>query len=333
VGRHASAIEMLYFAGFEEDLGESGNDPGLLFSGDVTTAPGFMRVLEAINSVLDDVSAKLPSSTKAEIRKGSTSQAQADSVAPAARSGTTMAAETRAEHLPSRDQRRQRVAALTEQRLRDPRAYREQALARAPVSRGSGGQILRRPQQRSSEAAQPSRRSKHFTLSDIEQMRIADEIAGTPSYADEYVREKQNEPANDYSTLVARSYDPELVARQALDLTNRYRATKGLPPCRWHPGIAAIAARHAQQMATGAMPFSHDGFDERVRAFPVPQRGAGENLAFNSGVASVAQTAVDGWIKSPGHEKNLRGSWNLCGIGAARSSTGAWYLTQLFALV
>eukprot|EP00812_Abedinium_dasypus_P015537 NODE_9170_length_351_cov_243.486486.p2 GENE.NODE_9170_length_351_cov_243.486486~~NODE_9170_length_351_cov_243.486486.p2 ORF type:complete len:62 (+),score=14.95 NODE_9170_length_351_cov_243.486486:3-188(+) len=58
----------------------------------------------------------------------------------------------------------------------------------------------------------------------------------------------------------------------------------------------------------------------------------GENLALNSGVASVAQTAVDGWIKSPGHEKNLRGRYNLCGIGTARSANGTFYLTQLFAL-
>jgi len=287
---------------------------------------------------LDDVSTKLPALIKTENGNSSTaSSAKAKSPAPDAGSGangTAIAAQLRTEHQASRDQRRQRIAALTEQRLRDPRAYWEQALARAPVSRGSGGLILRRPQQsQSSEAAQLSRRSKHFTLSDIERMRISDEIAGTPSYANEYIREKHSGPANDYSTLVARSYDPELVARQALDLTNRYRASKGLPPCRWHPGVVVIAARHAQQMATGAMPFSHDGFDERVSAFPVPQRGAGENLAFNSGVAAVAQTAVDGWIKSPGHEKNLRGTWNLCGIGAAQSSTGTWYLTQLFALV
>jgi len=84
-------------------------------------------------------------------------------------------------------------------------------------------------------------------------------------------------------------------------------------------------------MASGTMPFSHDGFDERVRMFPVAHRGAAENLALSKGVAEVAEVAVDGWIKSPGHEKNLRGAFNQCGIGAARASDGTFYITQLFA--
>merc|ERR1719159_889762 len=162
-------------------------------------------------------------------------------------------------------------------------------------------------------------------------MRIADEIAQMPSYADDYVRTHQSTPATSYSELVSRSYDGELISRQALDGTNRYRASKGLPPCRWHAGIARIAAEHAASMASGAAPFSHDGFNARVSRFPA-QRGAGENLALSSGVADVAGTAVDGWIKSPGHEKNLRGNWNVCGIGTARSANGTFYTTQLFAL-
>merc|ERR1719159_881202 len=105
-------------------------------------------------------------------------------------------------------------------------------------------------------------------------MRIADEIAQMPSYADDYVRNHQSTPATSYSELVSRSYDFELVARQALDGTNQYRASKGLAPLRWHDGIARIAAEHASQMASGAMPFNHDGFNERVRAFPVVHRSA-----------------------------------------------------------
>jgi uncharacterized protein YkwD len=163
-------------------------------------------------------------------------------------------------------------------------------------------------------------------------MRVDEEIANTPSYADEYVRAKHNEPVHDISSLVFRSYDPELLARKALDLTNRYRASKGLTPCRWHEGIARIAADHASHMASGRATFSHDGFDERVKAFPLVHRSAAENLAYNKGVSNVAETAVDGWIKSPGHEKNLRGAFNLCGIGVAQASDGSFYLTQLFAM-
>lgn len=128
-----------------------------------------------------------------------------------------------------------------------------------------------------------------------------------------------------------RGYDPELISRQALDGTNRYRATKKRVPLRWHPGIAAIAAAHAQQMASGQMPFSHDGFNQRAASFPVAHRSAAENLALNKNVAAVAKCAVDGWIQSPGHEKNLVGNFLWCGIGTARSADGTFYLTQLFA--
>ncbi|CAJ1460000.1 unnamed protein product [Effrenium voratum] len=43
------------------------------------------------------------------------------------------------------------------------------------------------------------------------------------------------------------------------------------------------------------------------------------NLAWNSGVADAARAAVEalwmGWIKSPGHRKNLLGAFDLCGLG------------------
>jgi len=160
-------------------------------------------------------------------------------------------------------------------------------------------------------------------------MRVQSEIDGMPSYAQEYQRGQRS--AASYGEMVSRSYDPELIARQAMDGTNGYRASKGLAPLRWHDGIAKIAREHAEQMARGEMPFSHDGFNARVSRFPVAHRAAGENLALNSGVADVAGCAMDGWIKSPGHEANLRGHWNLCSIGVARSSNGTFFLTQLFA--
>merc|ERR1719229_1500962 len=113
-------------------------------------------------------------------------------------------------------------------------------------------------------------------------MRVQTEISNMPNYADEYRRNAHAEPVHEYSRLVDRSYDPELISRQALDGTNKYRASKGLPPCRWNAGIARIAAEHAAQMASGAAPFNHDGFNARASAFPVAHRGAAENLALNS---------------------------------------------------
>jgi len=48
-------------------------------------------------------------------------------------------------------------------------------------------------------------------------------------------------------------------------------------------------------------------------------------------MSSVAKVAVDGWIQSPGHRKNLlHAQMVYCGIGVYQNSAGAWYLTQLF---
>ncbi|CAJ1385815.1 unnamed protein product, partial [Effrenium voratum] len=225
--------------------------------------------------------------------------------------------------------RSQHVAALTEMRLKDPRAFRD---LHSRANPSVGVWILSPPSLPAAPAAlAPSRRSQHFTLSDLEKMRVEEEIAGMPSYAEQYRREHQATSATNYSELVERGYDPELLARQALDGTNGYRASKGLAPLQWHDGIARIAREHAQQMSSGAAPFSHDGADQRFRAYPVAHRSAAENLALNNGISDVAGAAVKGWINSPGHERNLSGQFKLCGIGVARASNGTFYLTQLFA--
>ncbi|CAL1157815.1 unnamed protein product [Cladocopium goreaui] len=44
-----------------------------------------------------------------------------------------------------------------------------------------------------------------------------------------------------------------------------------------------------------------------------------------------SSTISEGWIKSPGHRKNLEGAFDLCGIGVAQASTGEFFFTQLFA--
>jgi len=122
------------------------------------------------------------------------------------------------------------------------------------------------------------------------------------------------------------------VSRAAFDATNRYRATKGLAALEWSDGIAAVAARHAEGMASGQQSFSHVGFRSRAAQFPMAYASAGENLARCPPSDDLAGCAANGWINSPEHEENLVGSWTWCGIGTARSANdGNFYFTQLFA--
>lgn len=315
VGQHQPALLLLRYAGFE-DLHESG-DACLIFNGS-PESPAFLAVYDALKGLGEEFPA--PGTSVASGGKGKPKAHPAANKASAARPSAAL-------HLQARNERKGHIADLTEERLRDPRGFRERARAR-----GAGNRVVTNITQRPGpSSATTNRRSRHFNLADIDRMRVQDEIANTPSYAEDYVRNRQRTPATSYGELVSRSYDFELIARQALDGTNAYRARKGLAPLRWHDGIAKIAAEHAAQMASGSMPFSHEGFDARVRAFPVAHSRAAENLALNQGVADVARVAVDGWIKSPGHEKNLSGPYALCGIGVGRSANGTFYLTQLFA--
>jgi uncharacterized protein YkwD len=44
----------------------------------------------------------------------------------------------------------------------------------------------------------------------------------------------------------------------------------------------------------------------------------------------TAREVVNGWLKSPGHKKNIEGNFVLTGIGYARSKKGDIYFTQIF---
>ena len=59
--------------------------------------------------------------------------------------------------------------------------------------------------------------------------------------------------------------------------------------------------------------------------------GAAENVAFFSGGDLDAATALKAWMGSPGHRANILGpELTHLGVGVARTSGGAWYLTQDF---
>ena len=124
----------------------------------------------------------------------------------------------------------------------------------------------------------------------------------------------------------------EVEARVHL-LINQYRADKGLAPLSQSDVITTQARKHSGDMADGSVPFSHDGFDDRVTAIRQQPSisGAGENVAMNSGYSDPAQTAVSGWIKSDGHRANIEGDFDLTGIGVSQSRSGAYFLTQIFA--
>ncbi|MEL7034513.1 MAG: CAP domain-containing protein [Cyanobacteria bacterium J06592_8] len=113
---------------------------------------------------------------------------------------------------------------------------------------------------------------------------------------------------------------------------NEYRASQNLPPLQLDSQISQEAVKHSEAMASGRSKFSHDGSKQRFQAVgtKIPYRKIGENLAYNSGYADPGKKAVEGWIASDGHRRNMEGDFNLTGIGIARNAKGEYYFTQIF---
>jgi len=111
---------------------------------------------------------------------------------------------------------------------------------------------------------------------------------------------------------------------------NDYRASQGLTKLTRNSAIDNQARIHSQNMANGKVPFGHTGFSQRVKAVGIPYSSAGENVAYNQGYSDSVTTAVQGWLKSPGHLANIRGNFQKTGIGVASNSRGEIYFTQIF---
>lgn len=127
-----------------------------------------------------------------------------------------------------------------------------------------------------------------------------------------------------------REGDERTVEEEILYYVNKFRRSKGLKPLEMNNVISIEARDHSKSMATGRRSFGHDGFESRIGDISKKLgavRAAAENVAYGN---LSAQAVVDGWIKSPGHRRNMLGEFNLIGIGTARGKNNIVYFTQIF---
>ncbi|MEW6492862.1 MAG: CAP domain-containing protein [Cyanobacteriota bacterium] len=136
------------------------------------------------------------------------------------------------------------------------------------------------------------------------------------------------------SPVVQSSNSSEFAAleQSVYQQVNQYRKSHNLPPLKWDAQITQQARNHSQAMASGKVPFSHNGFDGRVKSIgkSVAYRAAAENVAYNQGYSDPGKQAVQGWLKSPGHLENIEGNFDLTGVGVTKNAKGEYYLTQIF---
>lgn len=126
------------------------------------------------------------------------------------------------------------------------------------------------------------------------------------------------------------------VERETFDLIQDHRQSLGLTRMQWSNAVAEAARQHSADMAAGRVPFSHDGFEartDRIRA-SLAISGAAENVAYNQGYDQPAASAVEGWLESDGHRRNIEnGRYTHTGIGIVKTSDDTYYFTQMFVTV
>jgi len=120
------------------------------------------------------------------------------------------------------------------------------------------------------------------------------------------------------------------IEEDILYYVNLDRKAKGLRQLRLNKIESSIAEQHSRNMATGKVPFGHDGLQTRAKKIRKQLGGismVGENVASGQ---MTAKEAVEGWLQSPGHKRNIEGDFTLTGIGWAKGKKGMIYFTQIF---
>lgn len=100
-------------------------------------------------------------------------------------------------------------------------------------------------------------------------------------------------------------------AATAFDLINMHRKQNDLPELDGDPSVLIAAQNHAEEMErTGNL--THDGFSKRLAL--TGYSAGSENIAAGY---QTANDVVSAWMQSPGHRRNILGSYQKIGIGVS----------------
>jgi len=126
------------------------------------------------------------------------------------------------------------------------------------------------------------------------------------------------------------------IEQQVFALINAERAKNGLTELEWSESVAAVARLHSEDMARAKF-FSHRGSDGSMVDARADRlglgmwRSIGENIAYMRGYDDPAELAVQKWMESTAHRKNLLGAnWKESAVGVAMTADGTYYLTEVF---
>jgi uncharacterized protein YkwD len=125
------------------------------------------------------------------------------------------------------------------------------------------------------------------------------------------------------------------IEREIAKRVNLIRRENRLPPLKVDPALAKVAREYSCALARrGALSHTDPAgvsVADRVRKAGKTFGVVAENLASSANVPDPAATAVQSWMESPGHRKNiLQPEFAETGVGVCRESA-TYYFTQVFA--
>ena len=127
----------------------------------------------------------------------------------------------------------------------------------------------------------------------------------------------------------------QAIAKRTLELGNQERAKAGAPALQWNDALAKVAQEHSCRMAYMGF-FSHidperGELQQRLRMAGISFTGANENIYREKGKPDPALSAIEAWLKSEHHRRNLLDrECQASGVGVATARDGMLYFTQDF---
>lgn len=111
---------------------------------------------------------------------------------------------------------------------------------------------------------------------------------------------------------------------------NVYRDSLGLNMLTMNEIIHQKAREHSQNMASGKVPYSHEGYNSRITYIR-------DKVAWGSGAENIhtgaftARKCVDEWVASSIHRDNIVNDYTLTGVGVSKmDSSDEYYFTQIY---
>lgn len=119
--------------------------------------------------------------------------------------------------------------------------------------------------------------------------------------------------------------------KQLWKYVNEERVSRGLAPLAYCDHLAKVAFKHTMEQADQNAIYHNSpitgSLEDRLNADCVLYLNAAENVSRTSTLISAHQ----GYMRSPGHRKNiLSPSYTHVGMGVMRNHTGALFTTQVF---